>query len=83
GLSGVYNQGLGSVLPPSLQNALKENDLGALLSPRGLHDFWQKGYFNFLSNGYVFVNNSSFSNATGGSLNFVANKSIIFNGDNT
>ncbi|MCQ2909787.1 vacuolating cytotoxin domain-containing protein [Helicobacter pylori] len=83
GLSGVYNQGLGSVLPPYLQNALKENDLGALLSPRGLHDFWQKGYFNFLSNGYVFVNNSSFSNATGGSLNFVANKSIIFNGDNT
>ncbi|WQT64432.1 vacuolating cytotoxin domain-containing protein [Helicobacter pylori] len=83
GLSSVYNQGLGSVLPPSLQNALKENDLGALLSPRGLHDFWQKGYFNFLSNGYVFVNNSSFSNATGGSLNFVANKSIIFNGDNT
>ncbi|CAX29430.1 vacuolating cytotoxin domain-containing protein [Helicobacter pylori] len=83
GLSDVYNQGLGSVLPPSLQNALKENDLGALLSPRGLHDFWQKGYFNFLSNGYVFVNNSSFSNATGGSLNFVANKSIIFNGDNT
>ncbi|GAA8122366.1 vacuolating cytotoxin domain-containing protein [Helicobacter pylori] len=83
GLSGVYNQGLGSVLPPSLQNALKENDLGILLSPRGLHDFWQKGYFNFLSNGYVFVNNSSFSNATGGSLNFVANKSIIFNGDNT
>ncbi|GAA8070242.1 vacuolating cytotoxin domain-containing protein [Helicobacter pylori] len=83
GLSGVYNQGLGSVLPPSLQNALKENDLGALLSPKGLHDFWQKGYFNFLSNGYVFVNNSSFSNATGGSLNFVANKSIIFNGDNT
>ncbi|MCQ2733698.1 vacuolating cytotoxin domain-containing protein [Helicobacter pylori] len=83
GLSSVYNQGLGSVLPPSLQNALKGNDLGALLSPRGLHDFWQKGYFNFLSNGYVFVNNSSFSNATGGSLNFVANKSIIFNGDNT
>ncbi|GHQ86716.1 toxin outer membrane protein [Helicobacter pylori] len=83
GLSGVYNQGLGSVLPPSLQNALKENDLGALLSPRGLHNFWQKGYFNFLSNGYIFVNNSSFSNATGGSLNFVANKSIIFNGDNT
>ncbi|GAA9271939.1 vacuolating cytotoxin domain-containing protein [Helicobacter pylori] len=83
GLSSVYDQGLGSVLPPSLQNALKENDLGALLSPRGLHDFWQKGYFNFLSNGYVFVNNSSFSNATGGSLNFVANKSIIFNGDNT
>ncbi len=83
GLSGVYNQGLGSMLPPSLQNALKENDLGALLSPRGLHDFWQKGYFNFLSNGYVFVNDSSFSNATGGSLNFVANKSIIFNGDNT
>ncbi len=83
GLSGVYNQGLGSVLPPSLQNALKENDLGALLSPRGLHDFWQKGYFNFLSNGYVFVNNSSFSNDTGGSLNFIANKSIIFNGDNT
>ncbi|GAA7577407.1 vacuolating cytotoxin domain-containing protein [Helicobacter pylori] len=83
GLSGVYNQGLGSVLPPSLQNALKENDLGVLLSPRGLHDFWQKGYFNFLSDGYVFVNNSSFSNATGGSLSFVANKSIIFNGDNT
>ncbi len=83
GLSGIYNQGLGSVLPPSLQNALKENNLGSLLLPRGLHDFWQKGYFNFLSNGYVFVNDSSFSNATGGSLNFVANKSIIFNGNNT
>ncbi|WP_033620119.1 vacuolating cytotoxin domain-containing protein [Helicobacter pylori] len=83
GLNGIYNQGLGSVLPPSLQNALKENNLGSLLLPRGLHDFWQKGYFNFLSNGYVFVNDSSFSNATGGSLNFVANKSIIFNGNNT
>ncbi|AFI06179.1 vacuolating cytotoxin domain-containing protein [Helicobacter cetorum] len=83
GLGGIYNQGLGSVLPPSLQNVLKENHLSSILSPKGLHEFWQKGYFNFLSNGYIFANNSSFSNATGGGLSFISNQSIIFNGDNT
>ncbi|AFI06100.1 vacuolating cytotoxin domain-containing protein [Helicobacter cetorum] len=83
GLGGVYNQGLGSILPKSLQDELKQFGMGSLLGSRGLHNFWQKGNFNFLAKNYVFVNNSSFSNATGGELNFIAGKSIIFNGNNT
>ncbi len=83
GFGGVYNQGLGSILPKSLQKELEQFGLGSLLGSRGLHNLWQKGNFNFLAKDYVFVNNSSFSNATGGELNFVAGKSIIFNGKNT
>ncbi|GAA8348836.1 hypothetical protein HpDR31_04620 [Helicobacter pylori] len=83
GLGGVYHQGLGSILPKSLQDELKQLGLGSLLGSRGLHNLWQKGNFNFLAKDYVFINNSSFSNATGGELNFVAGKSIIFNGKNT
>ncbi|GAA8646246.1 hypothetical protein HpDR76_05210 [Helicobacter pylori] len=83
GFGGIYNQGLGSILPKSLQDELKQLGLGSLLGSRGLHNLWQKGNFNFLAKDYVFINNSSFSNATGGELNFVAGKSIIFNGKNT
>lgn len=83
GFGGVYHQGLGSILPKSLQDELKQLGFGSLLGSRGLHNLWQKGNFNFLAKDYVFINNSSFSNATGGELNFVAGKSIIFNGKNT
>ncbi|EQD88927.1 vacuolating cytotoxin family protein [Helicobacter pylori SouthAfrica50] len=83
GLGGVYHQGLGSILPKSLQDELKQLGMGSLLKPKGLHNLWQKGDFNFLARDYLFTNNSSFSNATGGELNFVAGKSIIFNGKNT
>ncbi|MGN8383290.1 vacuolating cytotoxin domain-containing protein [Helicobacter pylori] len=83
GFGGVYHQGLGSILPKPLQDELKQLGLGSLLGSRGLHNLWQKGNFNFLAKDYVFINNSSFSNATGGELNFVAGKSIIFNGKNT
>ncbi|WQV01821.1 vacuolating cytotoxin domain-containing protein [Helicobacter pylori] len=83
GLGGVYHQGLGSILPKSLQDELKQLGMGSLLKPKGLHNLWQKGNFNFVAKNHVFVNNSSFSNATGGELNFVAGKSIIFNGKNT
>ncbi|MGL2741252.1 vacuolating cytotoxin domain-containing protein [Helicobacter pylori] len=83
GLGGVYHQGLGSILPKSLQDELKQLGLGSLLGSRGLHNLWQKGNFSFVAKNHVFVNNSSFSNATGGELNFVAGKSIIFNGKNT
>ncbi len=83
GFGGVYNQGLGSILPKPLQDELKKLGMGSLLKPKGLHNLWQKGNFNFVAKNHVFVNNSSFSNATGGELNFIAGKSIIFNGKNT
>ncbi|GAA8086507.1 hypothetical protein HpNP74_23050 [Helicobacter pylori] len=83
GFGGVYHQGLGSILPKSLQDELKQLGMGSLLKPKGLHNLWQKGNFNFLAKDYLFTNNSSFSNATGGELNFIAGKSIIFNGKNT
>ncbi len=83
GLGGVYHQGLGSILPQSLQDELKKLGMGSLLKPKGLHNLWQRGNFNFVAKDYLFTNNSSFSNATGGELNFVAGKSIIFNGKNT
>ncbi len=83
GFGGVYHQGLGSILPKPLQDELKQLGMGSLLKPKGLHNLWQKGNFSFVAKNHVFVNNSSFSNATGGELNFVAGKSIIFNGKNT
>ncbi|WQZ56649.1 vacuolating cytotoxin domain-containing protein [Helicobacter pylori] len=83
GFGSVYHQGLGSILPKSLQDELKQLGLGSLLGSRGLHNLWQKGNFNFVAKNHVFINNSSFNNATGGELNFVAGKSIIFNGKNT
>ncbi len=83
GFGGVYHQGLGSILPKPLQDELKKLGMSSLLKPKGLHNLWQKGNFSFVAKNHVFVNNSSFSNATGGELNFVAGKSIIFNGKNT
>ncbi|WP_104740846.1 vacuolating cytotoxin domain-containing protein [Helicobacter bizzozeronii] len=83
GLGGVWQKGLGSILPPDLQEALKKAGVGALLAPKGLSTLWEKGYFSFLANDSVFVNNSTFSNATGGDLSFVAGKSLYFVGDNS
>ncbi|WP_195913343.1 hypothetical protein, partial [Helicobacter pylori] len=74
---------LGSMVPKPLQDELNKLGMGSLLKPKGLHNLWQKGNFSFVAKNHVFVNNSSFSNATGGELNFVAGKSIIFNGKNT
>ncbi|WP_158653383.1 vacuolating cytotoxin domain-containing protein [Helicobacter felis] len=83
GLGGIWANGLGSILPPSLQQTLQKAGVGSLLAPKALSNFWEKGYFNFLANGDVVVSNSSFSNATGGDLNFVAGKQIIFMGQNS
>nr|WP_158652547.1 vacuolating cytotoxin domain-containing protein [Helicobacter felis] len=83
GLGGIWANGLGSILPPSLQQTLQKAGVGSLLAPKALSNFWEKGYFNFLANGDVVVSNSSFSNATGGDLNFVAGKQIIFMGNNS
>ncbi len=66
GFGGVYHQGLGTILPKSLQDELKQLGMGSLLKPKGLHNLWQKGNFSFVAKNHVFVNNSSFSNATGG-----------------
>ncbi|WP_120943927.1 vacuolating cytotoxin domain-containing protein [Helicobacter labacensis] len=82
GLGGLWSKGLGSVLSPSLQQALQKVGLGNLLAPKGLSWLWEKGYFSFLANQNVVVNNSNFSNATGGALSFVAGKNIIFSGTN-
>ncbi|WP_185962982.1 vacuolating cytotoxin domain-containing protein [Helicobacter mehlei] len=83
GLGGVWQKGLGSILPPNLQEALKKAGVGSLLAPKGLSTLWEKGYFSFLANDNVFVNNSTFSNATGGDLSFVAGKSLYFVGNNS
>ncbi|WP_233703709.1 vacuolating cytotoxin domain-containing protein [Helicobacter felis] len=83
GLGGIWANGLGSVLPQSLQEKLQEAGVGSLLAPKALSNFWEKGYFSFLANGDVLVSNSSFSNATGGDLSFVAGKQIIFMGQNS
>ncbi|WP_158655724.1 vacuolating cytotoxin domain-containing protein [Helicobacter cynogastricus] len=83
GLGGIWANGLGSILPQSLQEKLQSLGVGSLLAPKALSNFWEKGYFNFLANGDVLVSNSSFSNATGGALNFVAGKQIVFMGQNS
>ncbi|BDR27746.1 vacuolating cytotoxin domain-containing protein [Helicobacter suis] len=83
GLGEVYSKGLQSILSNKLQGQLKSMGLGSLLAPKALGNFWQKGYFNFLANDDILVNNSTFSNASGGTLSFIAGKSIIFAGQNT
>ncbi|PXA09140.1 vacuolating cytotoxin family protein, partial [Staphylococcus pseudintermedius] len=50
--------------------------------PYGLSQVWQKGDFNFNAQGNVFVQNSTFSNANGGTLSFNAGNSLIFAGNN-
>ncbi|WRE87287.1 vacuolating cytotoxin domain-containing protein [Helicobacter pylori] len=74
GLGPIYEQGLGDLIP----------SLGkkGLFAPYGLSQVWQKGNFSFNAQGNVFVQNSTFSNANGGTLSFNAGNSLIFAGNN-
>ncbi|WRA82572.1 vacuolating cytotoxin domain-containing protein [Helicobacter pylori] len=74
GLGPIYEQGLGDLMP-NLGNK-------GLFAPYGLSQVWQKGDFNFNAQGNVFVQNSTFSNANGGTLSFNAGNSLIFAGNN-
>ncbi|GAA8211217.1 hypothetical protein HpDR152_10690 [Helicobacter pylori] len=74
GLGPIYEQGLGDLIP-SLDNK-------GIFAPYGLSQVWQKGDFSFNAQGNVFVQNSTFSNANGGTLSFNAGNSLIFAGDN-
>ncbi|WJI96606.1 vacuolating cytotoxin domain-containing protein [Helicobacter pylori] len=74
GLGSIYKQGLGDLMP----NLGKKG----LFAPYGLSQVWQKGDFNFNAQGNVFVQNSTFSNANGGTLSFNAGNSLIFAGNN-
>ncbi|PDW27672.1 toxin [Helicobacter pylori] len=74
GLGPVYEQGLGDLIP----NLGKKG----LFAPYGLSQVWQKGDFSFNTQGNVFVQNSTFSNANGGTLSFNAGNSLIFAGNN-
>ncbi len=74
GLGSIYEQGLGDLIP----------SLGkkGLFAPYGLSQVWQKRDFSFNAQGNVFVQNSTFSNANGGTLSFNAGNSLIFAGNN-
>ncbi|WRD43361.1 vacuolating cytotoxin domain-containing protein [Helicobacter pylori] len=74
GLGPIYEQGLGDLIP----NFGKKG----LFAPYGLSQVWQKGDFSFNAQGNVFVQNSTFSNANGGTLSFNAGNSLIFAGNN-
>ncbi|GAA6800876.1 immunomodulatory autotransporter protein ImaA [Helicobacter pylori] len=74
GLGPVYEQGLGDLIP----NLGKKG----LFAPYGLSQVWQKGDFSFNAQGNVFVQNSTFSNANGGTISFNAGNSLIFAGNN-
>ncbi len=74
GLEPIYEQGLGDLIP----NLGKKG----LFAPYGLSQVWQKGDFSFNAQGNVFVQNSTFSNANGGTLSFNAGNSLIFAGNN-
>ncbi|GAA8066367.1 immunomodulatory autotransporter protein ImaA [Helicobacter pylori] len=74
GLGPIYEQGLGDLIP----NLGKKG----LFAPYGLSQVWQKGDFSFNAQGNVFVQNSTFSNANGGTLFFNAGNSLIFAGNN-
>lgn len=74
GLGPIYEQGLGDLIP----NLGKKG----LFAPYGLSQVWQKGDFSFNAQGNVFVQNSTFSNANGGTLSFNAGNSLIFTGNN-
>ncbi|GAA8362683.1 immunomodulatory autotransporter protein ImaA [Helicobacter pylori] len=74
GLGSIYEQGLGDLIP-NLGNK-------GLFAPYGLSQAWQKGDFSFNAQGNVFVQNSTFSNANGGTLSFNAGNSLIFAGNN-
>ncbi|WRB58968.1 vacuolating cytotoxin domain-containing protein [Helicobacter pylori] len=74
GLGSIYEQGLGDLIP----NLGKKG----LFAPYGLSQVWQKGDFSFNAQGNVFVQNSTFSNANGGTLSFNAGDTLIFAGNN-
>ncbi|GAA6921011.1 immunomodulatory autotransporter protein ImaA [Helicobacter pylori] len=74
GLGSIYEQGLGDLMP----NLGKKG----LFAPYGLSQVWQKGDFSFNAQGNVFVQNSTFSNAKGGTLSFNAGDTLIFAGNN-
>ncbi|WRA30840.1 vacuolating cytotoxin domain-containing protein [Helicobacter pylori] len=74
GLGPIYEQGLGDLIP-NLGNK-------GLFAPYGLSQVWQKGDFSFNAQGNVFVQNSTFSNANGGTLSFNAGNALIFAGNN-
>ncbi len=74
GLGPIYEQGLGDLMP----NLGKKG----LFAPYGLSQVWQKGDFSFNAQGNVFVQNSTFSNANGGTLSFNAGDTLIFAGNN-
>ncbi len=74
GLGSIYEQGLGDLMP----NLGKKG----LFAPYGLSQMWQKGDFSFNAQGNIFVQNSTFSNANGGTLSFNAGNSLIFAGNN-
>ncbi|GAA7429539.1 immunomodulatory autotransporter protein ImaA [Helicobacter pylori] len=74
GLGPIYEQGLGDLIP-NLGNK-------GLFAPYGLSQAWQKGDFSFNAQGNIFVQNSTFSNANGGTLSFNAGNSLIFAGNN-
>ncbi|GAA8396323.1 immunomodulatory autotransporter protein ImaA [Helicobacter pylori] len=74
GLGPIYGQGLGDLIP-NLGNK-------GLFAPYGLSQAWQKGDFSFNAQGNIFVQNSTFSNANGGTLSFNAGNSLIFAGNN-
>ncbi|EJB56848.1 putative vacuolating cytotoxin (VacA)-like protein [Helicobacter pylori Hp H-29] len=74
GLGPIYEQGLGDLIP----NLGKKG----IFAPYGLSQVWQKGDFSFNTQGNVFVQNSTFSNANGGTLSFNAGNSLIFAGNN-
>ncbi len=74
GLGSIYEQGLGDLIP----NLGKKG----LFAPYDLSQVWQKGDFSFNAQGNVFVQNSTFSNANGGTLSFNAGNSLIFAGNN-
>lgn len=74
GLGSIYKQGLGDLMP----NLGKKG----LFAPYGLSQVWQKGDFSFNAQGNVFVQNSTFSNANGGTLSFNAGDTLIFAGNN-
>ncbi|WQS49730.1 vacuolating cytotoxin domain-containing protein [Helicobacter pylori] len=74
GLGSIYEQGLGDLMP----NLGKKG----LFAPYGLRQVWQKGDFSFNAQGNVFVQNSTFSNANGGTISFNAGDTLIFAGNN-
>ncbi|GAA9697587.1 immunomodulatory autotransporter protein ImaA [Helicobacter pylori] len=67
-----------------LQNQQIKSVLDKILAAKGLGPIYEQGLgdFSFNAQGNVFVQNSTFSNANGGTLSFNAGNSLIFAGNN-